>query len=58
MENRKTWTITAKLIFHGATMEVEAETEEEAREIADRSPDFYTDTAELTDWTITRVEKQ
>lgn len=55
MRKRKIWTVVATLTLRGASMEVEAETEDEAREIAEREPDFDMMVAELSDITITRV---
>lgn len=49
--------ITANVQLSGAWMSVMASSEAEARRIAEEAPDFAFELAEMTDWTVTNIER-
>ena len=53
---KRDYIITATLTLRGALMFVEASSEDEAREIAKSNPDFETNVAELTGFSISKIE--
>ena len=50
--------VFAKIVLNGASMEVEARDEDEAKKIATQEPDFEMAFAELVDFDITDVEEE
>ena len=49
------FTVWATVKMRGAFMVVSAKSKEEAREIAEKNPDFELSGAEMSDWEITGV---
>lgn len=56
-EKMKVYEIKARVVFEGATMYVEASSEEEAKAKAEESPDFDSSMAEMVDLQITVVRE-
>lgn len=52
------YTVWATVKLAGAWMSVSARNKEEAIEIAERTADFDTSGAEMTDWVITGVQAE
>jgi len=49
--------VTATVKLRGAWMSVMASSEAEARKKAEAEPDFAFELAEMSDWTITNIER-
>jgi hypothetical protein len=54
---KREFTVLATVRLRGASMEVMAHDEDEAREIAMRAPDFDFGGAEMTDWSVYSVRE-
>jgi hypothetical protein len=51
------YTVRATVTLKGAWMVVMATSEAEARRIAETEPDFEIGGAEMTDWTVTSIDR-
>ncbi len=54
-EENQEFTVWATVKMRGAYMVVSAKSKEEARDIAEKNPDFELSGAEMSDWEITGV---